>query len=388
MPAGLDGTSQFEPQTAGLGPNGKLGGMYGGMGSSPFGGQPIGMGPDKSQTKYGIGGLPFSSKPLNRGANGAGKFGYGGSPYGPAGDPAGGKLSGKYGGLAAGMGGDPAPGYGELSNGGQPLGLGSDRKSAGKYGYGGSPYEAQPVGHSPEGHIAAQYGLGGLPYDPEPMELGHNGKLTGKYGGGEVPYAPQPLGFGDNQGSYESQPLDALSAAKSAGGYETAGMPYEPLPLEPETVGKSYGKEELPTPGMAVEGEGKSIDRYENGGYINGHVQPEVVAFPAAPTPSSTLALPPVPSYVPLVSSFTSDVEPVAGIEDLPHPAGTASLSLASAPAGQTQAPPLLPEQSPRQIHIQQHLKLHFHPQGKSRKGGPDNKYDLNGFFGNSGYQG
>lgn len=75
--------SQFEPQPAGLSPNGKFGSMYGGMykflsnlydrrklseiqhtrtktfsnftgmGGLPYGGQILGMGAEKSNTKYG-----------------------------------------------------------------------------------------------------------------------------------------------------------------------------------------------------------------------------------------------------------------------------------------------------------------------------------------------
>lgn len=93
-----------------------------------------------------------------------------------------------------------------------------------------------------------------------------------------------------------------------------------------------------------------------------------VVAFPAAPTPSPTLAYPAVPSYLP---------EESAGAEDLPDPAGTASLALDSAPLAEMQGVAQVPEQPddllqqqlPRQIHIQQHLKLHFHQQGKSWRG-------------------
>ncbi|XP_056221963.1 spidroin-1-like [Seriola aureovittata] len=379
VPAGLDGISQFEPQSVGLGPNGKLGSMYGGMGDLPFGAQTLGMDAKKSNAKYGIGGLQFGGQPLSTGTNGAGKYGYGGGPYGPAGD---GKSSGKY-------------GYGGFPNGGQLLGLGSNGNTAGKYGYGRMPYEAQPAGLSPEAKSTGEYGLAVSQYQPEP--LGLNGQVPSKYGGSEVPYAPQALGFGGdakssgkygNQGAYRSQPLESASEGRSAGEYDPAGLPYESLPLEPDSPGKSYVKGELPTP--AVEGEGMSVDRYENVGYINGHVQPEAVAFPAAPTPSPTLAYPSVPSYLP-VESFTPDVVPGAGVEDLPDPAGTASLGLGSAPATETQGVVQVPEQPddlpqqqlPRQIHIQQHLKLQFHPQGAK-----NGKYDLNGFFGNSGYQG
>ena len=74
------------------------------------------------------------------------------------------------------------------------------------------------------------------------------------------------------------------------------------------------------------------------------------------------------------MESFTPDVVPGAGDEVLPYPAGTDELSLDSAPATETQGVVQVPEptedlpqqQLPRQIHIQQHLKLHFHHQGKS----------------------
>ncbi|XP_067432811.1 uncharacterized protein [Thunnus thynnus] len=396
VPAGLDGMSQFEPQSAGFGPNGKLGSTYGGMGGLPFGGQTLGMGAEKSNTKYGIGGLQFGGNPLSTGNNGAGKYGYGASPYGPAGD---GKSSGKYGGVGASMGGDPALtkyGYGGFPNGGQLLGLGSNGNAGGKYGYGRMPYEAQPVGLSPEAKSAGKYGTAASQYQPEPLGFGHNGK----YGGSEVPYAPQALGFGgeakspgqyDNQGLFQPQPLESASEGKSGGEYVRASLPHEPLPLEPGTAGKSYMKGEVPTPAIAAEGEEMAIDRYENVGYINGQVQPEVVAFPAVPTPGPTLAYPTVPSYLPVESSLMPDVVHGAGAEDLPDPVNTASLTLDSAPATEMQAAAQAPEQPddvppqqlPRQIHIQQHLKLHFHPQGAK-----NGKYDLNGFFGNSGYQG
>ncbi|XP_047183625.1 calymmin isoform X5 [Scophthalmus maximus] len=377
VPAGLDGISQFEPQSAGLGPNGKLGSMYGGMGGLPFGGQKLGMGAEKSSAKYGIGGLQFGGQPLSTGTNGAGQHGYGGGPYGPE------KSPGNYGGLGTGMGGDPGPGkYGFPS------------------GYGRMPYEAQPAGLNPEVKSTGTYGLAGSPYQPEPLGLGHNGKLTSQYGGGEVPYSPQALGFSreaksvgqyGNQGSYQSQPLESAYEGRSGGEYDTAGLPYESLPSEPDSAVKSYAKGGVPTPATAVEGEGMSVDRYDHLGYIYGHVQPEVVAFPAAPTPSPTMAYPSGPSYLPEEASFTPDVLPGAGAEDLPDPAGTASLDLDSAPATEThgviqlpeQPDDLLQEQLPRQIHIQQHLKLHFHPQGEK-----NGKHDLNGFFGNSGYQG
>ncbi|XP_051795940.1 calymmin [Acanthochromis polyacanthus] len=380
VPAGLDGVSQFEPQSAGFGPNGKLGGMYGGMGGLPFEGQTLGMGAEKSNAKYGIGRLQFGGQPASTGMNGAGKYGYGGSPYGSAGD---GKSSGKYGGFGAGTGSHPAAGkygYGGYPNGGQLLGLGNNGNPAG---YGQLPYEAQPAGLSPPAKSAGQYGLAGSPYQPEQLGLGNNGKLTGKYGGGEAGYVPQTLGYGgeakssgkyNNQGAYQPQPLESTAE-------DTAGLSYEPLPPEPESAGKSYVKGEVPTPALAAE---------VNVGYINGQVQPEVAAFPA-PTPSPGLADPSVLAYLPIEDSFTPDVGPRPDVQDLPNPVDTTSPIYDSAPAtekqGEAQGPEqpddLEQQQLPRQIHIQQHLKLHFHPQGTK-----NNKYDLNGFFGNSGYQG
>ncbi|XP_075314358.1 calymmin [Odontesthes bonariensis] len=288
VPAGLDGINQFKPQSAGFG---KLGGMYGGLGGSPFGGQP-------SNTKYGIGGLQFGGEPIS-----AGNYDYGVNPYVPAGD---GKSPGKY-------------GYGGFPNGGQLLS--GNGNMPGKYGYGRIPYEVQQAGLSPEAKSAGQY---------------------------------------DKQGPYQSQPLESATEG-------TTGLTHEALPHEPDSAGKPYVKGEVPTPALAVE---------ENAGYINGQVQPE------APTLSTTLAH----QFVP-VESFTPDMVPV-DVQDLHDPEGTASL-LGSAPVTDTQGEAQEQKQPddlhelPRQIHIQQHLKLHFHPQGAK-----NGKYDLNGFFGNSGYQG
>lgn len=94
-----------------------------------------------------------------------------------------------------------------------------------------------------------------------------------------------------------------------------------------------------------------------------------VVAFPAAPTPSPSLADPSAPSYLSVESSFTPDAGP-GGVEELSDPAGTVGLALDSEPDTETHGAPeqqddLYQQQMPRQIHIQQHLKLHFHPQGE-----------------------
>lgn len=129
----------------------------------------------------------------------------------------------------------------------------------------------------------------------------------------------------------------------------------------------------------------------ENMGYINGQVQPEgkclhtqkitwlwacssplAVAFAEAPTPIPSLAYPAVAAHLPAASSLTPDVGLPAEVEDLPDPAGTASIPLDSEPATETPGLPQSheqpdddPQQLPRQIHIQQHLKLHFHNQGE-----------------------
>ncbi|KAK2884797.1 hypothetical protein Q8A73_021271 [Channa argus] len=286
VPSGLDGMSQFEPQSAGLGPSGKLGGVYVGMGNLPFG-----------------------------------KFG-----------------KTQYGGLVAGPGEVPVPG---------------------KYGYGRMPYQAQTVVLGPDTKSSGKYGLALSPYQPEQVGLRNNGKI-GKH---------------DNQELYQLQPHESASEVRSS---------------------EAYVKGEVLTPVTAVEGDGMSVDRYESVGYINGQVQPEVVAFPAAPTHSPTLAHPSVPPHSPMESHLIPDVVPGAGVEALPDPAGAASLTFDSAPATETQGVTQGPEQPldfqqqqlPRQVHIQQHLKLHFHPQNKSWRGANNGKYDVNGFFGKNGYQG
>nr|XP_043869137.1 calymmin isoform X4 [Solea senegalensis] len=339
VPAGLDGASQFELQSAGLVPNGKLGGMYGGMGGVPFGGQTLGMGAEKSSKKYGIGGLQFGAQPLTPGTPGAGKYGYGAGAYGPT-------------------------GYNGFPSNGQLLGHGSTGHIPG---YGQMLYEAQQAGRSPEAKSAGKYGLAGSPYQPETLGLGQTGQLAGDY---------------ENQGLHHSQPLESAPEATAGVEYDAAGLPYESLPSELHSPGKSYVKKQLLTPAAARESEGLSVDRYDNVDYINGHVQPQVVAYPAATTPSPTLVSAP---------SLTDDAVPRVGVEDLPGNTGPVNLSLDSAPATETQGvvqvaeepDDLLQEQLPRQIHIQQQLKLHFHPQGAK-----NSKHDLSSFFGNSGFQG
>ncbi|XP_028975521.2 calymmin isoform X3 [Esox lucius] len=357
IPAGLDGTIQFQPQPAGLGLSGS------------YGGQPLSTGQEaKSYTKYGIGGLHFGGQPLGLETDVASKYGKSGSPYGSDNS----KSAGQY-------------GYG-APYAGQPLGQMEDPgKSAGKYGYGEMPTNPQPIGLGPHaGKSTAKYGL-----SPDA------GKSLGKYGGG----APEPFGLGgekqksadkySNLGQYEPHLLEPGMVGRSTGQYENV-LPYEPLSLNPVTAGKPYGSEngQLP-PAQTVgrEGEGKSSGKYGRG-YLNGQVQAEVVSFPTATTSLPSISHAPVPLFVPVVSSFPSEAPSAADSEVPAEPAGTAALSVV-----QTQAPPLgsdatLPQTS-HQIHIQQHLKLHIHPQGKSWRGGDkEKKYELTGFLGNGRHQG
>lgn len=87
---------------------------------------------------------------------------------------------------------------------------------------------------------------------------------------------------------------------------------------------------------------------------------PVVAASPAAPGPSPSLA------------SVVSDVVP--GGEDLPDIVDGTDLDSAPATGFQgvakmdEETEDMQQQQLPRQIHIKQHLKLHFHPQGTRKK--------------------
>lgn len=92
---------------------------------------------------------------------------------------------------------------------------------------------------------------------------------------------------------------------------------------------------------------------------------PAVVAFPAAPSDGPNLAYPSDPAYLPVESSYAPDAAPALGAEDA---AGVVPETESAAEAHDVAQQPEQPEdeqQLPRQIHIQQHLKLHFHNQGK-----------------------
>lgn len=91
-----------------------------------------------------------------------------------------------------------------------------------------------------------------------------------------------------------------------------------------------------------------------------------IAVFPAAPTPSPAYSS--VHSRLPAESSFTADAMP-GDVRHFPDLEGTAGLTLDSAPAAESEGTTQVSEQPddlPRQIHIQQHLKLHFQPQGKA----------------------
>ncbi|XP_055006322.1 uncharacterized protein LOC129407873 isoform X2 [Boleophthalmus pectinirostris] len=289
--------------------------------------QPQAAGYGKVGSAYGgMGGLPQNPK-----------FGIGGLQFG--GNPSAANGAGKYGSASGGSYGPATRGksgkYGS-ANGQQHLNLGNAANTPGKYGYGRMPYEIQTARQNPKVKSTSKHGSA---YQPESAAMGQSGKATGQYdnlGGSQIPYTPQAFGAGGvakssgkygAQNGYKSQHLET-STVRS----EEASLPYDSLPVESATGAKSYVKGESPTPAAAVEG--ASVDRFDNVGYISGQVQPE-----ESQVASQGL-------------EQTDDVQ-----------------------------------QMPQQIHIQQQLKLHFHPQG-----GNDGKYDLNGFFGNangnSGYKG
>lgn len=91
------------------------------------------------------------------------------------------------------------------------------------------------------------------------------------------------------------------------------------------------------------------------------------IGFLAAPTPSPTAVYSPARA-----AAFTSDDVSQENVQDLTDPEAAGGL-LDSAAATERQGEVHVsdnPEdlELPRQIHIQQHLKLHFHPQGKSSR--------------------
>lgn len=95
---------------------------------------------------------------------------------------------------------------------------------------------------------------------------------------------------------------------------------------------------------------------------------PAVVAFPAAPSDGPTLAYPSDPAYLAVESSYAPDAAPpAAGGEDAGPDSDAAETHEAAQQPEQSEEDEQ--QQLPRQIHIQQHLKLHFHNQGKFSHG-------------------
>lgn len=90
---------------------------------------------------------------------------------------------------------------------------------------------------------------------------------------------------------------------------------------------------------------------------------PAVVAFPAAPSDGPTLAYPSDPAYLPAV--YAPDAAPAPSAEDAPDAALDSDAAAEAHDGAQQPEMPDDEQQLPRQIHIQQHLKLHFHNQGK-----------------------
>ncbi|XP_061665966.1 collagen alpha-1(I) chain-like [Syngnathoides biaculeatus] len=262
---------------------------------------------------------------------------------------------------------------------GEPAGMGAE-KSGGKYGIGGLQFGANPPAainggygiYSPAADVKpekygganmgrgvpGQYGYGGLPNIGRLLGGGSNGHMAGKYGYGGSPHEVQPVGFVPQ--------LKHPAAGQNGPGAppHQSGFPgFEPNvyyggaedsygPRGPVGEGKAAGKH--------VNGEDTANNKYENMGYISGSkLQPEVISLPASATPA------------PMGSDDLSSDLRVAG-----------GLSFDSDAAGGSERPDD-PERMPGQLHIRQHLKLHLHPQGSQ-----NGNYDLNGFLGNSGYQG
>ncbi|XP_073773457.1 calymmin isoform X6 [Danio rerio] len=329
------------------------------------GGPPARLGTKgKSQTKYGIGGLPFGGSPSGYQSNPYGQYGndgqrYGAKPYNP-------KAPGKYG-----YGSLPynsqafpesvarSPDFGGFPYNGQPLGYGSG-KSTGKYGQKGPQYGGQSLGHGPDA-ISGKYGSPESLYTPETVNLGGNAKST-KYGNPAVSY--ELLGpVTDGQSVEENRSIETLHQGPEIDGQKAVD---------------NFGDGEIPphpdVPG-AGEANAQSTEKYGTEDYNAGKPQPEAVSFPAVPTVGpavtsldTTLSLDgssPVPVSVP-DAVHEVPVSPILPQPDLP------TLMLQPAP--------------PQQIQIQQHLKLHFQPHSNSQTG-KEGKYKLSGFFGNK-YQG
>ncbi|XP_026133322.1 calymmin isoform X10 [Carassius auratus] len=321
--------------------------------AGPHGGQPIGFGSKgKSPAKYaqnfsGIGGLPFGSHSGYQ-TNPSGQYGnegqrYGAKPYNP-------QALGKH-------------GYGSLPYNSQPLLPESVAKSSGKYDFGGLPYNGQPLGYGSD-KSSGKYGQKGLHYGGQPFDLRPDA-MSGKYGNPAVSY--ELLGpVTDGQSVEENRSLEALHQGPEIDGHKSIDQ---------------FGDGEVPphpdTPGVE-EANAQSINKYGTGDYTDGRVQAEVVSFPGVPTVGPAPHIPAVTSFdTTLDGSSLAPVSDVSAVSEVPF---SPTFPHPELPTLKQQPAP------PQQIHLQQHLKFHFHPQGNSQTG-KEGKYKLNGFFGNK-YQG
>ncbi|XP_073683956.1 calymmin [Garra rufa] len=345
---------------------------YGGYGNKlknpagPQGGQPLGFGSKgKSQAKYGIGGLSFGGSPSGYRTNPSEQYGngqrYGAKPYSP---------EHGYGNLP--YNSQPllpesvakSPDFRGLPYNSQPLGYGGD-KSSGKYEQKGPNYGGQPFDLRPDA-MTGKYGSPESLYNPESVSLSGDAK-SAKYGNPAVSY--ELLGpVTDGQSVEENRSLEALHQGPEIDGQKSIDQ---------------FGDGEIPphpdTPG-AGEANAQSIDKYGTSEYTDGRVQPEVVSFPGVPTVG------PAP-HVPAVTSFDTTLDG-SSLAPVSMPDASTVSEVSASPVFPQSEVPTLKQQpvSPRQIHIQQHLKFHFHPQDNSQTG-KEGKYNLNGFFGNK-YQG
>uniref|UniRef100_A0A672SQU0 Calymmin n=1 Tax=Sinocyclocheilus grahami TaxID=75366 RepID=A0A672SQU0_SINGR len=339
--------------------------------AGPQGGQPMGFGSKgKAQAKYGIGGLPFGS---NRGyqTNPSGQYGnegqhYGAKPYNP-------QALGKH-------------GYGSLPYNSQPLLPESVAKSSD---FGGLPYNGQPLGYGGD-KSSGKYGQKGLHYGGQPLDLRPDA-MSGKYGSPESLYNPESLSLsGDAKSAKYGNPAVSyeLLGPVTDGQSVEENRSLEVLHQGPEIDGQKsidqFGDGEVPphpdTPG-AGEANAQSINKY--GTIKSNHFFldcPAVVSFPGVPTVG------PAP-HIPAVTSFDTTLDG-SSLAPVSVPDVSAVSEVPFSPTFSQPELPTLKQQPapPQQVHIQQHLKFHFHPQGNSQTG-KEGKYKLNGFFGNK-YQG
>ncbi|XP_026133338.1 calymmin isoform X24 [Carassius auratus] len=344
--------------------------------AGPHGGQPIGFGSKgKSPAKYaqnfsGIGGLPFGSHSGYQ-TNPSGQYGnegqrYGAKPYNP-------QALGKH-------------GYGSLPYNSQPLLPESVAKSSGKYDFGGLPYNGQPLGYGSD-KSSGKYGQKGLHYGGQPFDLRPDA-MSGKYGSPESLYNPESLSLsGDAKSAKYGNPAVSyeLLGPVTDGQSVEENRSLEALHQGPEIDGHKsidqFGDGEVPphpdTPGVE-EANAQSINKYGTGDYTDGRVQAEVVSFPGVPTVGPAPHIPAVTSFdTTLDGSSLAPVSDVSAVSEVPF---SPTFPHPELPTLKQQPAP------PQQIHLQQHLKFHFHPQGNSQTG-KEGKYKLNGFFGNK-YQG